>query len=108
MPPRPKMPAALSGRVLGIVLGPMGDHGALQIWIIVATRCLGVTPAGNRWSSSAVAYPETVCVPFGATRAVNAASWFLRFDLSVLVVPEDQQRSDRSFRHGPIIGGQLG
>ena len=40
-----------------------------------------------------------------ATRALNAASWFLRFDISVLLVLGDQQTSDRSFRHCPIFGG---
>ena len=40
-----------------------------------------------------------------ATRALNAASCFLRFDISVLLVPGDQQTSDRSFHHGPMSGG---
>ncbi len=40
-----------------------------------------------------------------ATRTLNAASWFLRFDISVLLVLGDQQTSDRSFRHCPISGG---
>jgi hypothetical protein len=40
-----------------------------------------------------------------ATRALNAASWFLRFDISVLLVLGDQQTSDRSSRHCPISGG---
>ena len=37
--------------------------------------------------------------------ALNAAPWFLRFDMSVRLVLGDQQTSDRSFRHCPIFGG---
>ena len=40
-----------------------------------------------------------------ATRALNVASWFLRFDMSVLLVIGEQQTSDHSFRHCPIFGG---
>ena len=40
-----------------------------------------------------------------ATGALNAASWFLRFDISVLLGLGDQQTSDRSFHHGPMSGG---
>jgi hypothetical protein len=54
---------------------------------------------------------DTVRSPFmacNATRALNAASWFLRFDMfSDLRVPVDPQTSDRSFRHCPISGDEL-
>jgi hypothetical protein len=51
-----------------------------------------------------------VRAPFAASSAMlalNATSWFLRIDMSVLILLEDQQRSDHSFRHFPIFGGQF-
>jgi hypothetical protein len=36
---------------------------------------------------------------------LKAASWFLRFDMSVLQFVGDQQTSNRSFRQCPIFGG---
>ena len=42
------------------------------------------TPVGPRWTSYVVASSDTVRSPFSAysaTRALNAASWFLRFDM---------------------------
>lgn len=43
-------------------------------------------------------------LPFSASkakRALNAASWTLRFDIFVLLVFGDQQTSERSFRKRP-------
>jgi hypothetical protein len=42
-----------------------------------------------------------------ATRALKAASWFLRFGMSVLRIVGDQQTSNRSFRQCPVFGGYL-
>jgi hypothetical protein len=55
-----------------------------------------------------VANSETVRSPFkvfSTTRPLNAASWFQRFDMSVLNFVEDQQTSNRDCRQCPNFGG---
>jgi hypothetical protein len=50
----------------------MADNGSIHLWIIVG------------WTPYAAASSDTVRSPFtasSATGALNAASWFLRFDM---------------------------